>query len=557
MKQKILRFRWLIIAVMVLAFVPKEVQAQEILGAFTVTKGDGGECSFADNKLTVTAGTVTVSTESQTAQTIVLNGAAKLILNGVNISTNAASPIEVSTGSNVEIELAENTSNTLSAGYYNAGIHVAVGSTVTFTGSGTLEAKNTTSGHGSYSCGIGGRRGVDGGSCGTIIFDLDGTITAKGGDRASGIGTISSSGQGCILIKKGTINATGGYCASGIGTGPDGGSGSVKIFIEGGTITANGNLAAGIGCGFNAGNFNHLIVGPDVTVNGSIANYVNGIVFSGNPKTATMIGDVTIPQGVDLTINESETLIVPEGKALTIEEGGSLTNNGTIIIKDCLIGNGGTIPENIGGIVKYEYERTGLTKDNYGTICLPYAVMATDISGAEFFSIAGKVTKSGNVTHLVLEESKTGLAAGTPYIYKAAGNTLSCMYFKDNAAESPNTTSSNGLIGSFTETEVSAGDADNVYYALKGNKLYKCGDNNWKIEAYRAYIKMNEVSEYTESSSAQAKTIKIGVSDDGATGIGAVTAAEHDGVYYNLHGQRVAEPSRGIYIVNGKKIIVK
>lgn len=27
--------------------------------------------------------------------------------------------------------------------------------------------------------------------------------------------------------------------------------------------------------------------------------------------------------------------------------------------------------------------------------------------------------------------------------------------------------------------------------------------------------------------------------------------------YYNLNGQRVAQPTKGVYIVNGKKIIIK
>ena len=33
--------------------------------------------------------------------------------------------------------------------------------------------------------------------------------------------------------------------------------------------------------------------------------------------------------------------------------------------------------------------------------------------------------------------------------------------------------------------------------------------------------------------------------------------AKNDGIYYNLQGQRVDNPSRGIYIVNGKRIFIK
>ena len=44
------------------------------------------------------------------------------------------------------------------------------------------------------------------------------------------------------------------------------------------------------------------------------------------------------------------------------------------------------------------------------------------------------------------------------------------------------------------------------------------------------------------------------------TGIDAVDAASsnvNNGVYYNLNGQRVEKPQHGLYIYNGKKIMIK
>ena len=46
--------------------------------------------------------------------------------------------------------------------------------------------------------------------------------------------------------------------------------------------------------------------------------------------------------------------------------------------------------------------------------------------------------------------------------------------------------------------------------------------------------------------------------NDDITGIEAVKAAAiENGVYYNLAGQRVAQPTKGLYIVNGKKVTMK
>ena len=47
--------------------------------------------------------------------------------------------------------------------------------------------------------------------------------------------------------------------------------------------------------------------------------------------------------------------------------------------------------------------------------------------------------------------------------------------------------------------------------------------------------------------------------DDGTTGIESVVkkAEINDGVYYNLQGQRVDNPTKGLYIHNGKKVVIK
>ena len=57
---------------------------------------------------------------------------------------------------------------------------------------------------------------------------------------------------------------------------------------------------------------------------------------------------------------------------------------------------------------------------------------------------------------------------------------------------------------------------------------------------------------------AKCPDIKIILSDDDVTGIEAIENNKSDkDVYYNLAGQRVLKPSKGLYIVNGRKIMVK
>ena len=83
------------------------------------------------------------------------------------------------------------------------------------------------------------------------------------------------------------------------------------------------------------------------------------------------------------------------------------------------------------------------------------------------------------------------------------------------------------------------------------------------IPANKAYLKVLKSS--IDGSASRALTIVFG---DEATGINAIKSEEmKDNAVYNLSGQRVSQPTRGLYIVrsakgrlqgkNGKKVIVK
>ena len=60
---------------------------------------------------------------------------------------------------------------------------------------------------------------------------------------------------------------------------------------------------------------------------------------------------------------------------------------------------------------------------------------------------------------------------------------------------------------------------------------------------------------FTVPAGAQARSFTI---DEEATGINAVNGERlMVNGYYNLNGQRVDQPTKGLYIVNGRKVIIK
>ena len=107
--------------------------------------------------------------------------------------------------------------------------------------------------------------------------------------------------------------------------------------------------------------------------------------------------------------------------------------------------------------------------------------------------------------------------------------------------------------------------------ALPGSNLLAVSTANQDLgKVFRlGYKASNGVGFYTyTSSSAPAGIVYVNIPSsardflgfdfgDEATGVNEVKAQKVDGDYYNLAGQRVAQPTKGLYIVNGKKVIVK
>ena len=55
-----------------------------------------------------------------------------------------------------------------------------------------------------------------------------------------------------------------------------------------------------------------------------------------------------------------------------------------------------------------------------------------------------------------------------------------------------------------------------------------------------------------------AKGVIMDFGDGETTAISNIDAdVPNDAIYYNLNGQRVVNPAKGVYILNGKKVMVK
>ena len=90
------------------------------------------------------------------------------------------------------------------------------------------------------------------------------------------------------------------------------------------------------------------------------------------------------------------------------------------------------------------------------------------------------------------------------------------------------------------------------HYVLSGGSSFVWVKDAGVLAAGKCWI------ELVPASDAHARTLNI-VHEDETTGINAVSsaAAKMDGEWYSLDGRRVAQPTKGIYVKNGRKVVVK
>lgn len=192
--------------------------------------------------------------------------------------------------------------------------------------------------------------------------------------------------------------------------------------------------------------------------------------------------------------------------------------------------------------------------DTYATICMHYDVAAADFTGAEFYSIAGKVMEGDKVTQLVLQPEEA-LQAGKPYICKYTAAQVVMVTAGD---EVTTVSAQNGLVGVADVTVPPVGS----YEVTASGVVDACSDN-CEHAAGTAYINLDEVPEY---SSAVEETTPVLTVNFVSSAQAAKVAAEVVDVY-TLQGVLIRQAVKasaataglkaGVYVVGGQKVTVK
>ena len=210
------------------------------------------------------------------------------------------------------------------------------------------------------------------------------------------------------------------------------------------------------------------------------------------------------------------------------------------------------------------YSREMKTGTTWATLCLPFEV---SLENKDFRAF--KLLSANEGTNTVeLEEITTSIAAGTPVIIKMNEGATELNFSVDNkeiAKEVNTSETENGsyqLQGIYTK-KVFDKDADNNCYIVKGDKLMNPAKllentNNKTVgsKPFRAYMVDNSTA-----TAAGAKMFSIAIGG-GTTAIDSLnTIADDNATYYDLQGNRLNAPQKGINIVKRgsktMKVIIK
>ena len=501
-----------------------------VSGAWAQTYNNTVNINTHEGDVEVTAGEhwLITGTSSDTTNKIIIGENATVTLSGVNIKTTTDtgsgdnpnySCIQCVRNSNATIILDAGTTNRLTCkGDWCAAIQVGYESTLTIQGSGSLNATG-----GTYGAGIGSNGST---ACGNIVIQ-GGNITATGGENGAGIGAGYVGQCGDITIIGGTVDAKAGSNAAGIGGG------------KGQTSTNNGN------CG-------------NITINGGFVSVTDkGAVCIGSGQYSTC-GAITITDGT-FTLKYSNTYT----------HGIIGGNCGTVTIDGVKNADANSTFTHFESSINTVYKLWILTRNLYEVT----ANLADGAYWSTFYSESGnyQAPEGTQVFAVNLTGSTITMTEITDRIVKKGeGVVLKQATESSDAATTIAMTLALGSSGDFSTnslkgTTISIPNPGNAYVLNNGS----AGVGFYKLAAYNESTGVGTIGAnkaYLTYDGALAReffgfdeTTGIKSMHNSSTSEAAKPSAQctmHNDVF-DLQGRRVAKPTKGLYIVNGKKVIIK
>lgn len=182
-----------------------------------------------------------------------------------------------------------------------------------------------------------------------------------------------------------------------------------------------------------------------------------------------------------------------------------------------------------------------VTAAGMSTLVLPFnAALPSGVTAYTLATADGKV-KATSVSSITKDE---------PVLIKAAAGTYNFTSTSGDADYNNTNPTSGALVGTYYAIDAADGNYV-LQYGASGVGFYKLGaSSNHVIKPFRAYLSGDE--------NVTAAHLSIVFDEGETTGIKSMDNGQltMDNAF-DLQGRRVAQPTKGLYIVNGKKVVIK
>ena len=197
---------------------------------------------------------------------------------------------------------------------------------------------------------------------------------------------------------------------------------------------------------------------------------------------------------------------------------------------------------------------TRTIKANYNTVVLPFdctlgQVEAAFGTGTEVYAFSENSADANAITVNFYKVPAGTISANVPVLIKATAASNEQVF---NGVQVVAPTADVNVAGTnidFVGTYAPIAAIAEGDYFIGNGAIYKSAGNT-SMKAFRAYLKVKNAN----AGNAGVKMFVDGIE----TGIDEINGtAVENGAIYNLAGQRVNKAQKGVFIVNGKKVIVK
>ena len=381
------------------------------------------------------------------------------------------------------------------------------------------------------------------------------------GSQAAAIACVlgtSATITNCHVLKDVTIRANNFY-AGGLVAHMNGGTPSVEYCTSHATLYADGSFAGGL-------------VGAVTSDNCSVVNSVylgtaNNIHYETGKSGFAIIGQKS-GGSADNCYYTASTLNDANGKLVLADLDGNTDFLEMMMERDEFLQlNSGLTTNDINynlalnGRTLFKEIEQGQSKTPWNTLCLPFSVSnfeGTPLAGAIVKTLTGS-SYDNKVLTLTFSDNLTSIEAGKPYIVKwnESDNSMNPEFTNVTVGAATGSTIGSmwvDFVGTLSPVPVKANNTQLLYMG-SNNKLRYTG-TDMVIGSCRSYFLLS--SSGTEVVSNARVLLNFG--DDEVTAIENINRETiSNNQYYDLQGRKlVGQPTqKGLYIVNGKKMIVK